>query len=124
MDEQLIVEIAVRRGRTLDQPDLADQATAQLAWEAWTPLEGLLELPREAEDLIDAASASLGHLTAHGQRWHAWRCAEAAASGTRPAPPPAARPISTRTAPARRGGLAGLSATAPSRLRSERDAER
>ena len=107
MDEQLIVEIAVRRGRTLDQPDLADQAPAQLAWEAWTPLEGLLELPREAEELIDAASASLGHFTVHGQRWHAWRCAEAAAWGL-------ARPLPQlpdrfhRTAAARRGGLAGL----------------
>lgn len=87
MDEQLIVAIAVRRGRTLDQPDLADQATAQLAWEAWTPLEGLLELPREAEELIDAASAELGHLTASGQRWHAWQYTEAAAWGlARPLP--------------------------------------
>ena len=87
MNEQMIVAIAIRRGRTLDQPDLADQATAQLAWEAWTPIEGLLELPREAEELIDAASAELGHLTASGQRWHAWQCAEAAAWGlARPLP--------------------------------------
>ena len=82
MNEQMIVAIAVRHGRTLDQPDLAHQLTAQLAWEAWTPIEGLLELPREAEELIDAAGAELGHLTAGGgQRRHAWQCAEAAAWG-------------------------------------------
>jgi hypothetical protein len=88
MNEQRIVAIAVRRGRTLDQPDLTRQRTAQLAWEAWTPIEGLLELPREAEELIDAASAELGHLAAGGaQRWHAWQCAEAAAWGlARPLP--------------------------------------
>jgi hypothetical protein len=57
MNEQMIVAIAVRHGRTLDQPDLAHQLTAQLAWEAWTPIERLLELPREAEELIDAAGA-------------------------------------------------------------------
>jgi hypothetical protein len=88
MNEQRIVAIAVRRGRTLDQPDLTRQPTAQLAWEAWTPIEGLLELPREAEELIDTASAELGHLIAGaGQRRHAWQCAEAAAWGlARPLP--------------------------------------
>jgi hypothetical protein len=59
MNEQMIVAIALRRGRTLDQPDLTHQPTAQLAWEAWTPIEGLLQLPREAEELIDTASAEL-----------------------------------------------------------------
>jgi hypothetical protein len=88
MNKQMMVAIAVRHGRTLDQPDLAHQLTGQLAWEAWTPIEGLLELPREAEELIDAASAELGHLAAGGaQRWHAWQCAEAAAWGlARPLP--------------------------------------
>ncbi|MBV9194616.1 MAG: hypothetical protein JO168_10775 [Solirubrobacterales bacterium] len=87
MHEQMIVATAVRRGRTLDQPDLATHDTAQLAWEAWTPLEGLLELPREAEELIDIASAELGHLGAGCGRGHAWRCAEAAAWGhARPLP--------------------------------------
>ncbi|MBO0769357.1 MAG: hypothetical protein J2O48_11800 [Solirubrobacterales bacterium] len=79
MNDQTIIEIAVRRGRTLDQPDLADRATAQLAWEAWTPIEGLIELPRDAEELIDAASAELGHLPLGGQRRRAWSCAEAGA---------------------------------------------
>jgi hypothetical protein len=88
MEKQMIVAIAVRHGRTLDQPDLAHQPTVQLAWEAWTPIGGLFELPREAEELIDAASAELGHLAAGGaQRRHAWQCAEAAAWGfARPLP--------------------------------------
>jgi hypothetical protein len=81
MNDQLIVAVAVRRGRGLDQPDLAEHLTAHSAWEAWTPVEALLELSREAEELIDAASAELGHLTAGGQRRHAWRCADAAAWG-------------------------------------------
>lgn len=81
MNDQAIIEIAVRHGRTLDQPDLADRATAQLAWEAWTPIEGLIELPRDAEELIDAASAELGHLPLGGQRRRAWSCAEAGAWG-------------------------------------------
>ena len=81
MNEHSIVEIAVRRARKLDQPDLADQATAPLAFGAWTPIEALLELPGEAEELIDAASAKLGHLIAGGRRRHAWKCAEAAAWG-------------------------------------------
>jgi hypothetical protein len=83
----MIAAIAARRRRTLDQPDLADHGTAQLAWEAWTPIEALLELPREAEDVIDQASAELGHhITGDGRR-HAWRCAEAAAWGlARPLP--------------------------------------
>ena len=54
---------------------------------AWTPIEGLLELPREAEELIDAAGAELGHLTANGQRWHAWRCARRPPGGS-PGPSP------------------------------------
>jgi len=81
MNEQVIVAIAGRRGRTLDQPNLADRTTAQLAWEAWAPINGLLELPRDIEDLIDQASAELGHLTGGGRRRHAWRCAEAGAWG-------------------------------------------
>jgi hypothetical protein len=81
MNEPMIVALAVCRGRTLDQPDLANHLTAQSAWQAWTPVEELLELPREAEELIDAASASLGHLTGGWQRRHAWECAEAGAWG-------------------------------------------
>lgn len=81
MNDQTIIEIAVRHGRTLDQPDLAEQATAQLAWEAWTPIEELIELPRDAEELIDAASAELGHLPLGSQRRRAWSCAEAGAWG-------------------------------------------
>ena len=110
MNEPMIVAIAVRRGRIPDQPNLADQATAELAWSAWTPIGGLLELPHEAEELIDAAGAELGHLTASGQRWHAWRCAEAAAWGL-------ARPLAQlpdrfhqagRTRPRSLRALAGL----------------
>ena len=87
MNEQMLVARAIRRGRTLDQADPADHPTAQLAWEAWTPIEGMLELPREAEELIDAASAELGHLSTGGERQHAWKCAEAAAWGlARPLP--------------------------------------
>ena len=89
MNEHMNAALAARRGRNIDQPDLADHATAQIAWQTWTPVEGLLELPREAEELIDAASASLGHFHGTGwQRRHAWERAEAAAWGlARPLPP-------------------------------------
>ena len=126
MNEQMIVAIAVRRGRTLDQPDLADQATAQLAWEAWTPIEGLVELPREAEELIDAAGAELGHLTASGQRWHAWQVRGGGRLGARPAPPPTLRPVPpgrTDTAASAPGAGRTVAAT-PSRVTRHQAATR
>ena len=90
MNEPMIVALAARRGRTLDQPDLAEHLTAQNIWQAWTPLDDLLELPPAVEELIDAASADLGHFTPAGpQRKHAWDCAQAAAWGhARPLPQP------------------------------------
>ena len=98
MNEQSIVEIAVHRGRTLDQPDLADQAAAPLAFGAWTPIEGLLELPGEAEELIDAASAELGHLDRRRPAPARVEVRRGGRVGTRAAPPPAARPVSPRRA--------------------------
>ena len=90
MNEPMIVALATCRGRTLDQPDLAEQLTAQNVWQAWTPLEVLLELPREVEELIDAASARLGPYSPTGpRRRRAWECAQAAAWGlARPLPQP------------------------------------
>jgi len=90
MNEAMIVALAARRERMLDQPDLAEHLTAQNIWQAWTPLEDHLELPRAAEELIDAASADLGHFSPAGpQRRHAWDCAQAAAWGhARPLPRP------------------------------------
>jgi hypothetical protein len=114
MDEPMIIALAICRGRTLDQPDLAEHLTAQSAWHAWTPLEDLLELPREAEEVIDAASASLGHFspTAGRQRRHAWECARAAARGlARPLPQPPLPAGVRQPRKARRGArhaLAGL----------------
>ena len=92
MNEAMIVALAARRERMLDQPDLAEHLTAQNIWQAWTPLEDHLELPRAAEELIDAASADLGHFSPAGpQRRHAWDCAQAAAWGhARPLPRPPA----------------------------------
>ena len=87
MSERLIAAIAARGRRGFDQPYLAERTTVELAWGAWTPIEGLLELPREAEDLIDQASAELAHHVTGERRRHAWRCDEAAAWGlARPLP--------------------------------------
>lgn len=120
MNDQTIIEIAVRHGRTLDQPDLADRATAQLVWEAWTPIEGLIELPRDAEELIDAASAELGHLPLGGQRRRAWSCAEAGAWGLAQ-PLPQLRERFHRAGPTSPGGAPSAGrAVAASPSRSKR----
>jgi hypothetical protein len=109
MNERMIVALAAGRGRNLDQPDLAGHATAHSAWETWTPIEGLVELPAEAEELIDAASAELGHLADGCRRRHAWRCAEAAAWGrARPLPQLPDRFHRTAARPGLRRALAAL----------------
>jgi hypothetical protein len=107
MNEPMIVALAVCRGRNLDHPDLAEHITAQNIWQAWTPVEELLELPPAVEELIDEASAQLGHFTPAGpQRKHAWECAHAAAWGhARPRPHPRL-PANLRQLPrARRGAV-------------------
>ena len=87
MNEPMTVALAICCGRTLDQPDLANDLTAKRACQTWVPVEAVLELPREAEELIDAASARLGHLAGGWQRRRAWECAEAGAWGlARPLP--------------------------------------
>lgn len=101
----MVAQLADRRGRNLDHPGLALYNDASVAWGAWAPTEALTELPREAQDVIDAAGAALGYMCApHGQRMHAWQTAEAAAWGlARPAPASGAQiPAEAGAAPWRR----------------------
>ena len=102
MNEHMNAALAARRERNVDWPDLADDASARIVRQAWTPVEGPVDSPRGTDELLDAASAGLGRLHRTGSAGrHAWRCAEAAAWGlARPLPPA----IQTTAGP--EGGLA------------------
>lgn len=91
INEDVMAGLSARRERNLDQSDLAAYNTAEVVWQAWAPIERLTALPVAAEELLDTASAALGHFTNAGawQRTFAWECVEAAAWGrARPRPLP------------------------------------
>lgn len=106
MNEHVVVRAATLRGRNLDQPDLDLYNTPGIMWQTWAPVESLVRLPCEAEELIDLSCARLGLLAEVGwRRAYAWDCADAAAWGrTRPLPVPR-WPRELRPARRGRGGL-------------------
>ncbi len=75
--EGIIAQLAACREHNLDQPDLLEHHSHPTwAWSAWAPMDTLIDLPREVQEVLDDAGRQLGLMDGPG-RVYAWQCAQA-----------------------------------------------